>query len=100
MLMLGELQSGHTYANGTNGLSFIFTRLTLYSHTLLKIGTSRRIAHLGVLVGLGAIEIAAIDHGCDAAVDAGRQSSQIPQVCLGWHIACQCVGVPCNAVHV
>jgi hypothetical protein len=49
--------------------------------------------HLGVLVGLGAVEVSAIDHGRDAAVDAGREPTQIAQVSLGRHISRQGVGV-------
>lgn len=49
--------------------------------------------HLGVLVGLGAVKVSAIDHGRDAAVDAGREPTQIAQVSLGRHIARQGVGV-------
>ena len=54
-------------------------------------------AHLGVLVGLGAVEVAAVDHGGMTPVQAGRQAAQVAQVSLGRHVAGQRVGVACTA---
>ena len=63
----------------------------------LTIGTlCFRAAHLGVFIGLGAIKVAAIDHGGVAPVQACGQPPQIAQVCLWWHISSQCVCVPCT----
>jgi hypothetical protein len=38
--------------------------------------------HLGVLVRLGAVKLAAVDHGGVAAIQAAGQAAQVAQVCL------------------
>lgn len=57
----------------------------------------KHVAHLAVLVRLGAVKIAAVNHGgAVQSVEASGETSQVTQIGLRRHIACQCVRVTCS----
>lgn len=59
--------------------------------TLVELAHAQHIADFGVFVSLGTVKFTTVDH--DLAVGKSRE---ITKIGLGWHVACQGVGVSCN----